>query len=368
MRIAIGAVLGTLGGPATYARELIHALRGLDATNEYIIITDRPDLLDVQGPNMRCVRAPLANAFLQPLWDHGWVPYFVRRYGADVYHGTKGMLPVWMSCPAVVTIHDLAVYHQPQTFALLQRLQQRTHTPLAVRRAVKVIADSEHARQDVLQRFGLRPEQVVTIPLAAAPIFTAHPGAEDERIASELNLPPRYLLYAGTIQPRKNVEAVVAAFAAIGDRAGVDLVIAGRVRPGYQPRFLTRPPAGVRYLGPVVDEVLAVLYRRALALCSPSSFEGFGLSLLEAMASGCLVIAAANSAVEELVQDCGVLLHDVSPDTIRPALQRAISRDRTLEGLRARAGERAAWYSWRQTAQRTLAVYREAVGDARAAA
>jgi glycosyltransferase involved in cell wall biosynthesis len=364
MRVAIGAILGTLGGPATYARELIHALGGLDAPNDYVIITDRPDLLDVRGPNMRCVRAPLPSVLLQPLWDHGWVPYCVRRYRADVYHGTKGMLPVWMSCPAVVTIHDLAVYHQPETFALLQRVHQRMHTPLAVRRAARVIADSEHARQDLLQRFALRPDQVVAIPLAAAPIFSARPGTDDERIAEELNLPARYLLYAGTIQPRKNVEALVAAFGAMRKAAGVVLLIAGRVRPGYQPQFLTRAPEGVRYIGPVTDKVLAVLYRRALAMCSPSSFEGFGLSLLEAMASGCLVIAAANSAVEDLVNGCGILVSGVSAEAIRPALERTLSTDGELDGMRARAQERAARYSWRDTACRTLAVYCEAVQHA----
>src|SRR5215831_15400316 len=110
MRVGIGAIVGVLGGPATYARELIRALARSDATNEYIVITDAPDLLAVSATNVRCVRAPLRTSFLQPAWDHGLVPYFIRRYGLDLYHGTKGTLPLWCSCGAVVTIHDLAVY------------------------------------------------------------------------------------------------------------------------------------------------------------------------------------------------------------------------------------------------------------------
>ena len=361
MRIAIGAVLGTLGGPATYARELIRALSVVDVANDYIVIADRPDLLSLHGPNVLCVRAPLPSVFLQPFWDHGWVPYFLRRYRADVYHGTKGVLPVRAGCPAVVTIHDLAVYHQPATFALLQRVQQRVHTPMAVRCAARVIADSEHARRDLLQRFRLSPQRVTAIPLAAASIFSAQPGVNDERIVADLHLPERYLLYAGTIQPRKNVEALVAAFASLSAAAGIWLLIAGRVRPGYRPRFLTDAPRRVRYLGPVSDEVLAVLYRRALALCSPSSFEGFGLSLIEAMASGCPVIAAANSAVEELVGGCGILVRGVSAEALRPALERAIGAGGGLDGMRALGLARAAQYSWQETARRTLAVYRAAL-------
>ena len=361
MRIGIGAILGTLGGPATYARELIRALARVDSRNEYVIITDTPHVLGVVAANVRCVAAPLSAPFLQPAWDHLLVPGFIRRHKLDLYHGTKGMLPLWRSCPEVVTVHDLAVYHQPETFAWLQRMHQRTHTPFAVRRALRVIADSDYGRRDLLDRFALRPDQVIAIPLAAGPQFTAQPSPDDARVAERLRLPRRYLLYAGTIQPRKNVEALVAAFAEVPNRGDAELLIAGRIRPGYRPRFLGNPPPQVRYLGAVTDNELAVLYRRALALCSPSSYEGFGLSLVEAMASSCLVIAGRNSAVPELVGDCGLLLESVTPSGIREALQRVLDDDASLAALRGRARMRAASYTWEATARKTLQVYQEAL-------
>ncbi len=364
MRIGIGAILATRGGPATYARELVRALARRDARNEYLVITDAPDLLGVSAGNVRCVAAPLRSAFLQPIWDHVIVPSLIRRHRVDLYHGTKGMLPLWCECPAVVTVHDLAVYHQPETFAWLQRVHQRSHTPLAVRRARRVIADSESGRRDLLARFGLPPAQVVTIPLAAGPQFSAVVGADDERIAASLRLPPAFILYAGTIQPRKNVEMLVAAFMEAPARGAVQLLIAGRIRPGYQPRFLTRPPPGVRYLGPVNDSELAVLYRRALAFCSLSSYEGFGLTLLEAMASGCLVVAGRNSAVPELVDGCGILLPELTLASVGATLERILRAEPSLDATRAQARERAARYSWDETARRTLEVYREAMGNA----
>ena len=368
MRIGIGAILGILGGPATYARELIRALAHVDAANEYVIMTDVPEALGVSAPNVRCVRAPLRSSLYQPVWDHVVVPYFVRRCAVDLYHGTKGTLPIWSGCRAVVTVHDLAVYHQPETFAWLQRVHQRSHTPFAVRRAARVIADSEYGRHDLLQRFGCAPDHVVAIPLAANAGFDDRPSVDDARIAAALELPHRYLLYAGTIQPRKNVEMLVAAFDGLANRGDVQLILAGRVRPGFQPDFLRAPPAQVRYLGPVSERELAVLYRRAMLFCSPSSYEGFGLSVLEAMRSGCLVITGRNSAVTEVVHDCGLLLDELSVAALRRALGRVVADSAHFDGMRQAARQRASEYNWDDTARRTLAVYREAVETVRAAA
>lgn len=368
MRIGIGAILGVVGGPATYARELIAALALIDTGNEYVVITDAPERVAVDAVNVRCAQAPLPAAYLQPLWDHAWVPYLVRRYRLDLYHGTKGMLPFWCPCPQVVTVHDLAVYHQPETFAWLQRVHQRSHTPFAVRHATRIIADSMHGRQDLLRTFRLPPARVVAIPLAANPVFSAQGGPDDARIAADLGLPERFVLYAGTIQPRKHVDLLIEAFAGLAERGDVELVIAGRLRPGYRPAALVTPPPSLRYLGPVSDRVLAALYRRALAFCSPSSYEGFGLSLLEAMTSGCLVIAARNSAVPELVDGCGILVDELTVPAVRAALTQALSGAPELAEWRARARQRAACYTWDETARRTLAVYQEAMDDARTAA
>jgi glycosyltransferase involved in cell wall biosynthesis len=367
MRIGIGAILGVVGGPATYVRELVGALVRIDTVNEYVVLADVPERLGTQAPNLRCVHAPLAASALQPLWDHLVVPAAVRRFGIDLYHGTKGTLPLWCPGPSVVTIHDLAVYHQPETFAWLQRVHQRSHTPLAVRRAARVLTVSAHGRQDVLAQFRVPPDRVVAIPLAASPLFTAQATPEDASIAARLGLPARYVLYAGTIQPRKNVEQVVEAFAGVPEHGTAELLIAGRVRPGYRPGFLTHPPPQVRYLGAVSDQVLAVLYRRALALCSPSGYEGFGLSLLEAMRSGCLVIAGRNSAVPELVGDGGILLDELGVPAVRAALRRVLADDPSLAAVRAQALARAAHYTWDETAHRTLAVYHDVMETTRGA-
>jgi glycosyltransferase involved in cell wall biosynthesis len=363
MRVAIGAVLGVLGGPATYARELIRALVALDSDAEFLALTDRPDVLGPPHPRLSIVRVPLAGPFAQPLWDHVLVPRLLRRYRPDLYHGTKGVLPSVSDCLQVVSIHDLAVYRFPESFSRLQRLHQRWELPRAVRRARRIVADSRHARDDIIAQFGLPDHRVVTVPLGVGGPFSS--SSPDDRAAAErLCLPDRYVLYAGTVQPRKNVEALVAAFADWSNPAGWQLLIAGRIRPGYHPPFVDHPPTKVRYLGVVSDRELATLYRRAIALISPSAYEGFGLSLLEAMACGCLVVAGANSAASELVDGAGILLDRLDASSIRSVLDELVEKAESHRHLRERSRSRAAHFRWGRTAEATLEIYRSVVSDA----
>ena len=133
MRIAIGAIVRTLGGPATYAIELVRALAERRTPGlEYVVLTDGPEAFD--GMPVAVEHVPLRTPWAQPLWDHVQVPRALRRVGADLYHGTKNAVPLAAPCPSVVTIHDLAVYHHPESFAAAQRWHLRAHTPHAVAR------------------------------------------------------------------------------------------------------------------------------------------------------------------------------------------------------------------------------------------
>jgi glycosyltransferase involved in cell wall biosynthesis len=364
MRVAIGAVLGVLGGPATYARELVHALATLAPRDvEILVFADAPAAINVSGGNVVVIHAPLPASFAQPLWDHVVIPRLVRRHRPDVYHGTKGVLPGRMECRQVVTIHDLAVYHYPESFAWLQRLHQRWELPRTIRHAARVIADSAHARQDIANHFCLPAERVVAIPLGVTTEFHPAHEADDAATVQRLQLPPRYILYAGTIQPRKNVEALVDAFGSWSGPADWQLLIAGRVRPGYRPTFVEHPPPRVRYLGAVSDSELATLYRRALALISPSAYEGFGLSLLEAMACGCVVVAGGNSAAVELVDGVGLLLDRLDSPAIRAALDVLAADDERRAQWRQRGLDRAGRYRWDHTARATCDVYRTVMDE-----
>ncbi len=361
MRVGIGAVLGRTGGPARYACELVRALAALEGDDEYVVFTNRPEAFPRRGAvRVVAVRLPPPATAWEPLWDHVLLPAAARRARLDVYHGTKGAISLFLRCRQVVSIHDLAVYAQPGTFAWLQHLHMRPNLRLAVARADRILADSQHARADIVLRLRVAEQRVVAVPLGVRlDLFAPDPTAADTAVAERLDLPARYFLYAGTIQPRKNVGLVVSAFVRLLLGPEWGLVIAGRRRPGYRPRWLVSPPPGVRYLGVLSDEELAVLYRHAVAMVSPSGYEGFGLTLLEAMASGCPVVGAAFSAVPEVVGNAGLLLDVLDVDAIAAAMARFVEEPGLRAELGRRGSERARLFSWDETAYWTRKVYRE---------
>src|SRR5262249_26346684 len=171
----------------------------------------------------------------------------------------------------------------------------------------------------------------------------------------------RIVACVGTVQPRKRVERVVDAFVRAGGAArGWELAIAGRLRPGYAPSWLAAPPPGVRWLGPLADEALRALYGAAAIAVSASDYEGFGLTVCEAMAGGCAVVAVANSSIPEVVGDAGVLVERSDAALIADALAALIADPERRAALGARARARAAGFTWEETARRTRVVYEEA--------
>jgi glycosyltransferase involved in cell wall biosynthesis len=358
VRIGIGALVGIRGGPATYARELVAALSRLGG-HRYVVFTDRRE--DFEHLDVERVRVPLPTTYHQVLWDHARLPGLIAAQRVALYHGTKNILPWRLSVPGVVTVHDLAVYACPETFAWPQRLHFRLCVPPSVRRAARVIADSEHARDDLMSRFHLDRQRVPVVPLAVPAALAAPPTpAAVGALRTRHRLGERLVACVGTIQPRKRVEHVIDAFGrARGAERGWELVIAGRLRPGYQPAWLQALPAGVRWLGTLDDGNLRALYAAAAVAVSASEYEGFGLTVLEAMAAGCAVVAVAVSSVPEVAGDAAVLVPRSDPALLGDALLRLLDDPAARASLAERGRQRAATFSWEETARRTRGVYDE---------
>jgi glycosyltransferase involved in cell wall biosynthesis len=360
VRIGIGALVGIVGGPATYARELVAALARLGG-HEYVVFTDRPE--HFAGVDVERVAVPLPTTYHQVTWDHRLPGALVRR-GVALYHGTKNVLPWRLRVPGVVTVHDLAVYACPETFAWPQRLHFRLMVPGSVARAARVIADSEHARGDLVARFKLDPARVPVVPLAMPAAFaTPPPAATLASLRARLGLGDRLVACVGTVQPRKRVERVIEAFGrARGAARGWELVIAGRLRPGYAPSWLEALPPGVRWLGPLDDDALRALCAAAEVAMSASEYEGFGLTVLEAMASGCAVIAPALTSIPEVAGDAALLVARSDATLLGEALARLLDDPAERAALGERARRRAAAFTWEATARRTRQVYEEVAG------
>ena len=356
MRIGIGAIVGILGGPATYARELVRALAVVGG-HDYTVFTDRPDAF--AGIDVATVLVPLPSPWHQLTWDHLRLPGLLARAGVDLYHGTKNVLPWRLRVPSVVTVHDLAVYACPETFALPQRWHFRLLVPRSVAVAQRVIAVSMHARDDMMARLALPAGRVVAIPNAVGDAYLEPlPEGAVEALRADHGLGERLIACVGTVQPRKHVERVIEAFVAAGAAArGWELVIAGRVRPGYAPPWLESLPPRVRWLGPLDDRALRALYAASEIAMNASEYEGFGLTICEAMASGCAVIAVANSSIPEVVGQAGMLVSRSDADLLAAALARLLAEPETRAALGRAARSRAMRFTWEETARQTRAVY-----------
>lgn len=295
-------------------------------------------------------------------WHGRWWP---PAAGLDLFHGLDGAVPDWRSIPKVATLHDLTVLRFPDTDTATDTFRERKlarYRDMAAR-ADRVIAVSEATKRDAVDLLGLAPDRVRVVPHGVDARFR---GAQpDPDVAGRYGLHAGYLLFVGAVSQRKNTERLVRAFArsrAAGER---QLVLAGRL---FHRSRATREAARelgngdrVVFTGHVPDRDLPALYAGAAALVFPTHYEGFGLPILEAMASGVPVVCADRGAAPETA---GGLALTVDPDDTA-AITEAIDRivDDPPAGPAA-LKRHAAAFTWQRAARQTAAIYRELLEDA----
>jgi glycosyltransferase involved in cell wall biosynthesis len=265
------------------------------------------------------------------------LPRLLRRLGAALGH-FQYALPLALPCPAVVTIHDLSFERQPELMGRKDRIVFSHVVPRAARKAVRVLTVSERTRCDLRDLYDVPDAKIVVTRNGVDPAFAPGPGAHD------------YVLSVGAVQERKSPLVVLAA----AEAAGLPLVWAGPVRDDALGRELTR--RGARVTGYVGQRRLAELYRGAACLVLASRYEGFGLPMIEAMASGTPVVSVPEPALREVGGDAALWAEERE---LGAAVRRAVSE---REHLVAAGLAHAKQFSWAETARRTLDVYREALG------
>lgn len=288
----------------------------------------------------------------------------VRRDRVELFHAPHYVCPPVLSCPAVVTIHDLIHLRFPEHRRRpLAPLYARVMLHLAVRRAARLITVSESTRRDLEDWLGARPERIRVIPNGVAPHFrpATDPTAIEAGLA-KVGVARPYFLFVGNPMPHKNVPRLLDAFTSLPAEVG-GLVLAG-VGPAAQPAVARAVEARglerrVVVLAPLPGDLLPVLYQGATALVSPSLWEGFGLPALEAMACGTPVLAADRGGLAEVVGEAGVLVDPTDVDALREGMYNLAVRAPLRAALRAAGPARARAFSWRHAAEATIAVYRE---------
>jgi alpha-1,3-rhamnosyl/mannosyltransferase len=302
---------------------------------------------------------------LRLFWENSWLPHQVRQLGLDLVHHLGGTIPPVGSTRAVLTVYDLQPLTHPERFRPAKRAWLRTALPRSARHASKVLTLSEHVRQHVVRHLGVPPDQVLVVPPGVRGAATRNGDAaaaarHRHGIAPDAEL----LLYPAITYPHKNHEVVVRAMPAILARnPRARLVLTGRPGPGDATIATLAAELGVahavRRLGRVPRAELDALFDSAQALVFPSTHEGFGLPLLEAMTRACPILAADASAIPEIVGSNGVLIDPRDPAAWSDAIVDLLVHPTRLAELARAATEGVDRFRWEATTDAILAVYHD---------
>jgi glycosyltransferase involved in cell wall biosynthesis len=368
LRIALDAI--PLAGPKTgighYTDALAEWLARVNKNHQYELLSPFDFAFDARNgkpENLSKRFFPVRSVFRK--WWLVGLPAMLQISPVDIFHGTNYCIPVLAPCPTVVTIHDMSLYAHPKTHESKNVVRGKRRIPIMARRASMIIAPSEWTKQEIVKYLGTRPEKIRVIYEGAREKMEPLPISACLDVIGKHKIRRPYLLYVGTIEPRKNLLTLIRAYDELlkASRHRPQLVLCGG-RGWLEDEVFKlveelRLQDQVHFTGYVDDVDLPALYSAAAVFVYPSLYEGFGLPPLEAMACGTPVVVSKASSLPEVVGNAG-LMHD--PHNYR-ALAECIIRlfdDVSIYDHFKHAGlEQASHFSWERAARETQAIYEE---------
>ena len=356
MKIAFdGTVLqGRKSGVGYYCEELLKAMLAINHEDEFFVFSHQRVTLDVASCNGNLSFSNSTFFPVRALYLHALLPKILGRVQPDLCHYTNFLTPIADDRPYVVTIHDMGLEVLRDAHPIAKRLYTKRLIPAAARRARLIIANSEYSKWQIVRYLGIPEDRIRVTRLAASPEFMP--------VAVRPDHP--YFLYVGNLEPRKNLERLVEAFARMPRKDHQLVIVGNRWYRGGDVERKARSlglNGRVKFLGYVPRADLPGLFSGATAFVYPSLLEGFGLPIVEAMACGTPVITSNSSALREVAGDAAVLVDPESVREITEAMEGVAEDKRMREDLSQKGLKRAAEFSWTRTAELTLDAYREAV-------
>jgi glycosyltransferase involved in cell wall biosynthesis len=355
-------LLGPRTGIGRYVEYLTGALAlsGVALSGVAFTWRGRADLAGALPPGVRASGRRAPARALQAVWTRVDLPpveWLAGRF--EVFHGTNFVLPPLRRAGGVVTVHDLAYLHLPGVVSAAS-LRYRALVPRSVRRAAVVVTPSQATADAVREAYGVPPDRLAVTPLGVDPLWLSTPKPDKDWLAAR-GLPPEYLLAVGTLEPRKGLDVLVAAYRALlADTPDAPpLVLVGGAGWGEQPDVAALQADRVVLPGYVDAADLAPIVAGARLLAYPSRYEGFGLPPLEAMAAGTPVVASDLPAVREATAGLVTLVPPGDAGALSAALAAELARDPDPTTLAA-ARAHAAAQTWDRCAELTLAAYERA--------
>ncbi|HEV7127040.1 MAG TPA: glycosyltransferase family 1 protein [Ktedonobacterales bacterium] len=384
MHVAINAQLVSFSatyrnaGVSRYTYRLVEGLsrdEGETAANDqhysvFVTGPDRAAVASFDNDRLKLVasRWTSSNPARRIVWEQARLPGLLRQMGVDVFHSPVNVLPLRVPCASVVTIHDLAFIHYPQYFRRARRLYQRIFTTRSARMATLVIAVSRSTQRDLITRLGINPDSTRVVYPAIDACFQPVDAARLAAFRQEHDLPPHFVLYLGTLEPRKNVEGLVAAYGQL--RAlwpdAPPLVLAGAKGWYYDTLFAQVRTLGleraVTFAGYVSDVEQPLWYAAADLFVYPSFFEGFGLPVAEAMACGVPVITSNVSSLPEVAGQVAIQVSPNDPDQLAAAMRRVLENGELARRMAHDGPRWASQFSGERMVRGCRDVYAEAAG------
>lgn len=365
------AAVHQAAGIGRYSREMVKALAALPPADSpqyrlFVASAAGLSLPAPPGPNFAWRSTRLTERWLARLWYRLHLPLWIQAWTGplDLFHATDFFLPpVQPGTRTVVTVHDLSFVREPETTMPGMSRHLNEWVPRSVRQADHVIAVSEATRQDLIELYQTPPQKISVLYHGVTPDF--QPVLEPDRLAAVrhkygLGQQP-FILSVGTIQPRKNYQRLIQAFAALNP--ALALVIVGSKGWHYEAIFDEVARCGltgrVYFLGFTADADLPALYSAASLFVYPSLYEGFGIPALEAMACGTPVIASNQSALPEVVGDAGLLVDPCDGEAWTAAISRLWADPALCQKLAQAGRARAAQFTWEGMAVKLLNLYKE---------
>jgi glycosyltransferase involved in cell wall biosynthesis len=370
--VAIDAHL--LSGQAGYRsagvhQYIYHLLRHLGQADDrlrYTVLLGEGVLLPDFALTSLQSRWSTSRAAVRVAWEQLVQPWVLHRIGADLVHGPVFVGPLLAHCPVIVTIHDLSFIRFPDLFRPVNRLYLTVLTRLSARCARRLIAVSAHAAAESTRLLGVPRERVDVVYHGVDPVFRPLPADEIAAFRRRRGLPERFVLFVGTLEPRKNLVRLVEAFARIRD-SRVGLVLAGGKGWLYDDLFARVEALGldeeIVFPGYVMNDELPLWYNAATVFGYPSVYEGFGLPVLEAQACGTPVLTSNISSLPEAAGDGALMVDPYDVEALAAGLDRLLEDERLRYELRERGLAHARQFSWPHTARETACVYRRAMAE-----
>jgi len=372
-RTILNPKAGNRAGIAHYTYYLVKSLLALNKLDEFVLFFDhsaRDIVKEFLEPNstIRFFSFSQYRRYLPFVYSHLFSAINVRREKLDVFHSPANVVPLGYRGPFTVTIHDLAIYRHPELFPSKQGFSVKYLVPKTVQRADRIIAVSESTKRDVQEFFEI-PEEKISVVYEGVLYerFNTTNKEEIEKLRAQFGITGNFLLFVGTLEPRKNLIRLLEAFYLLLERSSgfkdsVQLVVTGAKGWLYDSIFeeVESRKFGQRviFTGYLNAAEIAALYVNAYAFVYPSLYEGFGLPVLEAMAAGTPVITSNVSSMPEIAGSAALLLDPIDIEGLSSAIERVLGDPELRSELSRKGRMQAKRFSWKRCAEETLAVYR----------